>query len=214
MELPRFPVTKPSIFAHDCSNVKITRDMCDVPPKASRLESTYRHVEKTNVLGFRWNTRHRCCCNRRAAKLQQRTTRTKKSTQFRIPDENNLRGTRFRAFSRICLRRARPKDSSFFPSLSPFSSSPFLALSLSLARISLSIRRPADYYATATITFPRRHPLSWLFASLRSTRRNYLANPLKERKRRETWGRPWRDFSFHRPRKLLSIGSRLINVNK
>lgn len=66
----------------------------------------------------------------------------------------------------------------------------FSRISLSPLSPSLSILRPADYYATATITFPRRHPLSWLFASLRSTRRNYLANPLKERKRRETWGRP------------------------
>jgi len=79
-----------------------------------------------------------------------------------------------------------------------------LSLSVSFSLPSpedLSVYPTADYYATATITFPRRHPLSWLFASLRSTRRNYLANSLKERKRRETWA--LEGFQFSSSQKAL-----------
>lgn len=55
--------------------------------------------------------------------------------------------------------RDRPKASSFF---SP-PSFPFLFL---LFRLLLS---RDDYYTETTITFPRRYPLSWLFAGLWST---------------------------------------------
>lgn len=140
---------------------------------------TYEN-KRSSALGETRNIVGNCYCNRCISCSKEQ--REQKISSILYPRRKQLPWHTFPLFLGSVSSESAQKIHLFPPSKRLSFSPP----SCLLSRISLPIRWPVDYYATATITFPRRHPLSWLFASLRSTRRNYLANPLKERKRRET----------------------------
>lgn len=149
------------VRARDCTRMKL-RDAthtCDVPVlREPRLRQTCVQARrKIDVLGIRM--KHTAKLQHGEAERERERKRVKK-TEFRILNERKKKKkpTATARVSALLLRSvycaSPPKR--FVSFLSPVPLIP----SLCRDPLTLSTQRPADYYTSAAITFPRRHPLS------------------------------------------------------